>query len=189
MPHRSDISHKILLRVQDISNCLPRGSNVRGWPVGLSQLERSSLTSLAGHGGPDFTAHVLSMQELAFQGPSCAQLVPENIFTTVSLHSMHELVSKILTEGSWLMQDASNHLSRGSTVQGRLARNSQLGRAQLDDYASRVMALDEEGESFVQKIHRLFTEAGTLHVHCFCMAILWHDDFCHCTYVALPVMA
>ena len=42
----------------------------------------------------------------------------------------------------------------------RLARHSQLGRAQLDEYASKVMALDEEGESFVQKIHRLFTEAG-----------------------------
>lgn len=42
----------------------------------------------------------------------------------------------------------------------RLARNSVLDRAQLDDYASRVMALDDEGESFVQKMHRLFTEAG-----------------------------
>lgn len=112
------------------------------------------------------------------------------MFTTVSLHSIHKLVSKVFTQGSWLMQDASSHLSRGSTVQGRLARNSQLGRAQLDEYASRVMALDEEGESFVQKIHRLFTEAGMLHM---CTAAAWRycgmTDFCHCTSVTLPVMA
>ena len=49
-----------------------------------------------------------------------------------------------------------------SAAHRRLARHSQLGRAQLDEYASKVMALDEEGESFVQKIHRLFTEAGAL---------------------------
>ena len=116
----------------------------------------------------------------AIQGPSCTQLVPENMSTTVSLHSIHERVSKVLTQDFWLMQDASNHLSRGSNVQGRLARNSQLGRAQLDEYASRVMALDEEGESFVQKIHRLFTEAGTLHVHCCCMAILRHGNTVGC---------
>ena len=74
------------------------------------------------------------------------------------------------------MQELSSHLSNGSgghnrlgspvpsgsVAQPRLARHSQLGRAQLDDYASQVMALDEEGESFVQKIHRLFTEAGAL---------------------------
>lgn len=60
------------------------------------------------------------------------------------------------------MQDSSSHLSNGSGAPPRLARHSQLGRAQLDEYASQVMALDEEGESFVQKIHRLFTEAGAL---------------------------
>ena len=52
------------------------------------------------------------------------------------------------------MQDLSSHRSDGSAAPPRLARHSQLGRAQLDAYASQVMALDEEGESFVQKIHR-----------------------------------
>ena len=54
----------------------------------------------------------------------------------------------------------STRLSGASPMPPRLSRHSQLGRAQLDEYASRVMALDGEGESFVQKIHRLFTEAG-----------------------------
>ena len=54
----------------------------------------------------------------------------------------------------------STRLSGASSMTPRLMRHSQLGRAQLDEYASRVMALDGEGESFVQKIHRLFTEAG-----------------------------
>ena len=51
-------------------------------------------------------------------------------------------------------------LSRVSAVHKRLARGSQLDRKQLDEYASRVMALENDGESFVQKIHRLFSEAG-----------------------------
>ena len=69
---------------------------------------------------------------------------------------------------AWPAQSSNSPLSNGSPAPGvsaahhRLARHSQLGRAQLDEYASRVMALDEEGESFVQKIHRLFTEAGAL---------------------------
>ena len=51
-------------------------------------------------------------------------------------------------------------------VQRRLNRHSLLGRSpslsrqQLDTYASQVMALDEAGESYAQKIHRLFMEAG-----------------------------
>jgi len=125
----------------------------------------------------------------AIRGPSRAQLVPELMHATVSLHSIYKLVSKVFIQGSWLMQDASSHLSRGSTVQGRLARNSQMGRAQLDEYASRVMALDEEGESFVQKIHRLFTEAGMLHVHCCCMAGICHDGFLSLHSVTVPLMA
>ena len=88
--------------------------------------------------------------------------------------------------GLLAVQELSSHLPNGSgghnglgspvpsgpVTQPRLARHSQLGRAQLDDYASRVMALDEEGESFVQKIHRLFTEAGALAEPCSCYVIL-----------------
>lgn len=51
-------------------------------------------------------------------------------------------------------------LSGVSAVHKRLARRSQLDRKQLDEYASRVMALEDDGESFVQKMHRLFSEAG-----------------------------
>jgi hypothetical protein len=51
-------------------------------------------------------------------------------------------------------------LSRVSAVHKRLARRSQLDRKQLDEYASQVMALEDDGESFVQKMHRLFSEAG-----------------------------
>ena len=53
-----------------------------------------------------------------------------------------------------------------SSMQRRLNRQSLFGRSpslsrqQVDCYASRVMALDEAGESYAQKIHRLFMEAG-----------------------------
>ena len=65
---------------------------------------------------------------------------------------------------------AGNELSSPSTslngINRRLFRNSQMPQSQLNDYASRVMALDDEGESFVQRIHRLFTEAGTPRTAC-----------------------
>ena len=54
--------------------------------------------------------------------------------------------------------------SRVPAAHKRLARGSQLDRKQLDEYASRVMALEDSGESFVQKMHRLFSEAGECHL-------------------------
>lgn len=39
-------------------------------------------------------------------------------------------------------------------------RQSKLKRPELLRYASRVMKLDKEGESFMQKLNRLFMEAG-----------------------------
>lgn len=39
-------------------------------------------------------------------------------------------------------------------------RKLALSQDQVQSYASRVMALDAEGESYVQKINRLIGEAG-----------------------------
>ena len=50
-----------------------------------------------------------------------------------------------------------------SAIHKRMKRRSQRDRARLDEYASQVMELDESGESFVQKMHRLFSEAGARH--------------------------
>lgn len=37
----------------------------------------------------------------------------------------------------------------------------KLKQEELEKYASEVMMLDEKGETFVQKLNRLFMEAGT----------------------------
>jgi hypothetical protein len=36
----------------------------------------------------------------------------------------------------------------------------KLKQLELEEYASKVMRLDEQGESFMHKINRLFMEAG-----------------------------
>ena len=51
-----------------------------------------------------------------------------------------------------------------AAVHKRMKRRSQRDRARLDQYASQVMDLDSSGESFVQRMHRLFAEAGAGHV-------------------------
>ena len=47
--------------------------------------------------------------------------------------------------------------SRTSAIHKRMKR---MDRRQLDECASQVMELDNSGESFVQRMHRLFGEAG-----------------------------
>ena len=93
----------------------------------------------------------------------------QNLLVLFPVFSSVHVKTSGLSSG-WPAQSSNSPLSNGSSpapgvsaAHHRLARHSQLGRAQLDEYASRVMALDEEGESFVQKIHRLFTEAGAMH--------------------------
>lgn len=56
--------------------------------------------------------------------------------------------------------EATGSLQRRLNRQSLLGRNPSLSRQQVDTYATRVMALDEAGESYAQKIHRLFMEAG-----------------------------
>ena len=50
-----------------------------------------------------------------------------------------------------------------AAVHKRMKRRSQRDRARLDEFASQVMDLDSSGESFVQRMHRLFAEAGAGH--------------------------
>ena len=42
----------------------------------------------------------------------------------------------------------------------RAGRREQLKRKQLQRFASKLIHLNEEGESFMQKLHRLVEEAG-----------------------------
>ena len=59
-----------------------------------------------------------------------------------------------------------------AAVHKRMKRRSHRDRARLDEYASQVMDLDNSGESFVQRMHRLFSEAGAwqvLQVHARCL--------------------
>ncbi len=42
----------------------------------------------------------------------------------------------------------------------RGSRREQLKRGQLQRFASKLIHLNEEGESFMQKLHRLVEEAG-----------------------------
>ena len=56
--------------------------------------------------------------------------------------------------------EPTGSLQRRLNRQSLLGRNPSLSRQQVDTYATRVMALDEAGESYAQKIHRLFMEAG-----------------------------
>ncbi len=62
---------------------------------------------------------------------------------------------------------SSLHSPRGRIIAGVakwlqvVERQSKLKRPELLRYASRVMKLEDlEGESFMQKLNRLFTEAG-----------------------------
>ncbi len=50
----------------------------------------------------------------------------------------------------------------GVTLQERrsVQKPLRLKQQELEKYASEVMMLDEKGETFVQKLNRLFTEAG-----------------------------
>ena len=70
--------------------------------------------------------------------------------------------------GCLILQEAGSQgeptgsLQRRLNRQSLLGRNPSLSRQQVDTYATRVMALDEAGESYAQKIHRLFMEAGGL---------------------------
>ncbi len=86
---------------------------------------------------------------------------------------MQKLTKPQSTEPSGVLQASAMHK--------RLGRRSQLDRSQLDEYASRVMALESDGESFVQKMHRLFGEAGGLcaaslekaHAPCISRSMTW----------------
>ena len=66
-----------------------------------------------------------------------------------------------------------------AAVHKRMKRRSQRDRARLDQYASQVMDLDSSGESFVQRMHRLFAEAGARHVlqaHACCLHQREHGE-------------
>ncbi|BDA47962.1 ABC transporter G family member 36 [Coccomyxa sp. Obi] len=59
-------------------------------------------------------------------------------------------------KGGYLLRVIASKAKPTSVVE----RQSKLKRPELLRYASRVMKLGQEGESFLQKLNRLFTEAG-----------------------------
>ncbi|KAK9907686.1 hypothetical protein WJX75_008105 [Coccomyxa subellipsoidea] len=59
-------------------------------------------------------------------------------------------------KGGFLLQAIASRAKTSTVVE----RQSKLKRPELLRYASRVMKLDKEGESFMQKLNRLFMEAG-----------------------------